>query len=58
MHQYLKAIGFGNISKKRELNEILTQVENSFTQQDLIAQDEEMDLCEYQKEYGAGIGIA
>lgn len=58
MHQYLKAIGFGNISKKRELNEILTQVEDSFTQHDLIAQDEEMDLCEYQKEYGAGIGIA
>lgn len=58
MHQYLKAIGFGNISKKRQLNEILTQVENSFTQHDLIAQDEEMDLCEYQKEYGAGIGIA
>ncbi len=58
MHQYLKAIGFGNISKKRELNAILTQVENTFTQQDLIAQDEEMDLCEYQKEYGAGIGIA
>ena len=58
MHQYLKAIGFGNINNKRELKEILTQVKTSFTQHDLIAQDEEMDICEYQKEYGAGIGIS
>ena len=58
MHQYLNAIGFGNINSKRELKNILTQVRTSFTQHDLIAQDEEMDICEYQKEYGAGIGIA
>ena len=58
MHQYMNAIGFGNINNKRELKEILTQVKTSFTQHDLIAQDEEMDICEYQKEYGAGIGIS
>lgn len=58
MHQYLKAIGFGNISSKRELNEILTQVENSFTQHNLISQDDEIDFCEYQKEFGAGMGVA
>lgn len=58
MHQYLKAIGFGDISSKRELNEILTQVEYSFTQHDLISQDDEMDFCEYRKEFGAGLGIA
>ena len=49
MHQYLKAIGFGNISSKKELNKILTQVENSFTQHNLIGQDEETDFCEYEK---------
>ncbi len=54
----MNAIGFGNINSKRELKNILTQVKTSFTQHDLIAQDEEMDICEYQKEYGAGIGIA
>ncbi len=54
----MNAIGFGNINSKRELKNILTQVRTSFTQHDLIAQDEEMDICEYQKEYGAGIGIA
>lgn len=58
MHQYMNAIGFGNINSKRELKNILTQVRTSFTQHDLIAQDEEMDICEYQKEYGAGIGIS
>ena len=58
MHQYMNAIGFGNINNKRELKKILTQVRTSFTQHDLIAQDEEMDICEYQKEYGAGIGIS
>ena len=58
MHQYMNAIGFGNINNKRELKKILTQVRTSFTQHDLIAQDEEMDICEYQKEFGAGIGIS
>ncbi len=58
MHQYMNAIGFGKINNKRELKKILTQVRTSFTQHDLIAQDEEMDICEYQKEYGAGIGIS
>lgn len=58
MHYYLKAIGFGNIKGKRELNEILLQVEKFYTKHDLISQDEDIDFCEYQKEYGAGIGIA
>lgn len=58
MHQYLKAIGFGDIGSKRELNEILTQVKYSFTQHDLISQDDEIDFCVYQKEFGAGMGIA
>lgn len=57
MHQYLKAIGFGNITNKKELNRILVQVRNLFTQQELIYRDEETDLCEFQKEFGAGIGI-
>lgn len=29
MHQYLKAIGFGNFSAKKELKEILGQVEKN-----------------------------
>lgn len=57
MHQYLKAIGFGEIQSKRELYEILTQAEDEYTNHQLILQDDEMDYCEFQKEYGAGIGL-
>ena len=57
MHQYLNAIGFGNITSKKELNEILTQVEHSFTQHNLITVEPELDFCVYRKEYGEKIGI-
>ena len=58
MHQYLKAIGFGELGGKRKLNEILEDTKNNFSHHELVAQDyDEMDFCEYQKEYGAGIGI-
>lgn len=58
MNQYLTAIGFGDIESKKELYEILTQVERNFTHHELILQDEEMDFCEFQKEYAEGIGIS
>lgn len=58
MHRYLKAIGFGSIESKKELYEILTQVEENFTHHELIFEDEEMDYCEFRKEYGKDIGIA
>lgn len=58
MHQYLKAIGFGNIQSKKELYDILSQVENAFTCHELVYMEEELDYCEYQKEFGAGIGIS
>ena len=51
MHQYLKSIGFGKINKKRQLKEILDQVETSYTEHHLIVLDEETDFCEYEKEY-------
>lgn len=58
MNQYLTAIGFGDIESKKELYEILTQVEKNFTHHELILQDEEMDFCEFRKEYSKGIGIS
>lgn len=58
MHQYLKAIGFGGIKSKKELYEILSDVENRFTYHELVYMEEKMDFCEYQKEYGAGIGVS
>ena len=58
MHQYLKAIGFGSIQSRKELYKILAQTEDSFTHHELVFLEEEIDFCEYQKEYGAGIGIS
>lgn len=58
MHLYLQAIGFDEIESKKELHEILSMTEKDFTYHELIAQDENMDYCEFEKEYGAGIGIS
>ena len=58
MHQYLKAIGFGNLSTKGELKEVLNQVENNYTHQTVISYNGSTDFCELQKDFGQGIGIA
>lgn len=58
MHQYLNSIGFGNIKSKYELYKILEDVENKFTCHELVYMEEKMDFCEYQREYGPGIGIS
>lgn len=58
MHKYLKAIGYGNIKTKKQLNEFLKQAEETFTHHELIALEDETDFCEYQKECGAGIGVS
>jgi len=58
MHHYLPAIGFKQINSRKKLSDLLQDVETSFTHHELIAADEEIDLCEFSKEYGAGIGIA
>lgn len=57
MHQYLKSIGFGNIRDKKQLIQIIRDVEESYTGHQLVTQDEVTDLCEFDKEYGEGIGI-
>lgn len=51
MHQYLNAIGFGSMKSKKELYEILDKVEQQYTCHELVYQDEELDFCEYQKEF-------
>lgn len=58
MHQYLKAIGFGNFSTKKELKKILGQVEKKFTHQTIISYNQSADFCEFRKDFGQGIGIA
>ena len=51
MHQYLKSIGFGNIRDKKQLIQIIRDVEESYTGHQLVTQDEVTDLCEFDKEY-------
>lgn len=58
MHKYLKSIGYGNISTRRKLNTFLKQMEENYSSHELISVETESDFCEYQKECGAGIGIA
>ena len=57
MHQYLKAIGFGKLQSKKELRELLHQVEDEFTHQTVVSYSEEANYCELQKEYGQNMGI-
>ena len=52
MHQYLKAIGFGNIRTRKELRKLLGDVENRFTHQTIVSYKPGEDFCEYQKSYG------
>lgn len=58
MHEYLKAIGFSDIRTKKELRKILSDVEESFHEQEVISLNEDVDFCEYRKKYGDNIGIA
>ena len=58
MHKYLTAIGFGNIDSKKKLHKILTEVEETFSYHELIQAEEDLDYCEFQKEYGPGLGVS
>ena len=57
MHQYLKAIGFDGIRTRKQLKEILKEVETVFTHQTIVSYNEEADYCEFQKEYAKNAGI-
>lgn len=57
MHQYLKAIGFNNLQTKKDLRELLKQVETNFTHQTIVSYKDWADYCEFQKEYGQNVGV-
>ena len=58
MHHFLPAIGLKKINSRKKLSEFLMDVETSFTHHELIAAEEEIDFCEFSKEFGPGFGIA
>ncbi len=57
MHQYLKAIGFGDLPDKRIINNILQWMEISFSEHKLIKVTQDMDFGMYRKEFGENIGL-
>ena len=57
MHQYLKAIGFKKAKSKKDIIDLLKEVETSFTHKVLVSHNEETKYCEFQKLFGDNIGI-
>lgn len=58
MHQYLKAIGFGNINTKNDLKRLLKSIQNEFTHQTIVSYRPGEDFCEMRREYGQCVGIS
>ncbi len=56
MHQYLEAIGFGNITTKKKERELLSEVQKHYSQRNII--DEVEENQELRKQFGENIGIA
>ena len=57
MHAYLPAIGFGQIKKKSQLQQLLSSVQNFPDQVQKIRLDEESSLVVYTKEVAPDIGL-
>lgn len=58
MNQYLKAIGFDSIRTKKDLKNLLEEVQKEFTHQTIVSYRPEEDFCEIRREYGQCIGIS
>lgn len=58
MHEYLKAIGFGDIKDYSNIYDILDKVEEQCTCVETIQVDDEHEFCMIQKEFAPGIGIS
>ena len=57
MHAYLPAIGFGQIKKKSQLQQLLSSVQNFPDQVRTIRLDEESSLVVYTKEIAPNTGL-
>lgn len=57
MHQYLKAIGFEQVSTRKELKEILKETREKASHQEVVGCGEGRELRGYLKEYSENVGI-
>lgn len=58
MHEYLGAIGFSELKTRKQLKNLLADVQESYDYEEVRASVEDVDFCEYRKEYGENIGIS
>lgn len=56
MHSYLRAIGFGNITKESEVEKLLTDVYQKFDHRDAV-READTAFVEMEKEFGPDMGI-
>lgn len=58
MHEYLKAIGFGEIDDYKYVYDILDQVDDKCDRVEAVALDDQYEFCMVSREFAPGIGIA
>ena len=58
LHTYLKAIGFSQIKKRKQLKEIIRDVIDHYDERTLVEEYEDGIFAEYRKYYGKGIGLS
>lgn len=57
MHKYLKAVGFSNITKRSEMNEIIRDVVKNYDEKTAVENHPEGVFVEFSKNYGCDCGI-
>ena len=57
MHNFIRAIGFQHLTSEKRWNQILREMEDNFSEYQIVSLEDELDYCEFKKEYGDGFGI-
>ena len=58
LHKYLRAIGFSELSNRKELKEILNMIINSSDEKQYVSRKDDGIIVEYRKEFSPYLGIA
>lgn len=57
MHSYLRAVGFSEIKKRREIEEIIKEVIETYDEKNVVEDYEDGIFTEFSKNYGCDCGI-
>ncbi len=57
MHSYLRAVGFSEIKKRRQIEEIIQDVIETYDEKNIIEEYEDGVFAEFSKNYGCDCGI-